>query len=162
MGLDLQLTGRQQDGTELPVNISLSHLDTGDVLLVITAVREVTRHRRALENSKLLAAIVENSNDAVIAKTLDGIVTSWNPAAERMYGYSNEEMLGQSIDRLSPDGRTGEIAAVLEQVQAGRHVERLETKRLRKDGTVFPVSLTVSPIRDADGAIVGTLSLIHI
>jgi PAS domain S-box-containing protein len=94
MGLDLQLSGRQQDGTEIPVNIRLSHLDTGDVLLVITAVRAVTRHRRALENSELLAAIVEHSNDAIIAKMLDGIVTSWNPAATRIYGYSSEEILG--------------------------------------------------------------------
>ena len=159
MGLDLQLSGRQQDGTELPVNIRLSHLDTGDVLLLITAVRAVTRHRRALENSELLAAIVEHSNDAIIAKTLDGIVTSWNPAAERMYGYSSEEMLGQSIDRLSPDGRTGEIMLVLARIKAGQPVEHFETVRVRKDGTVLPVLLTVSPIRDADGAVVGASSI---
>src|ERR1035438_1480926 len=159
MGLDLQLSGRHQDGTELPVNIRLSHLDTGDVLLLITAVRAVTRHRRALENSELLAAIVEHSNDAIIAKTLDGIVTSWNPAAERMYGYSSEEMLGQSIDRLSPDGRTGEIEALLAQIKAGQHVEHLETIRVRKDGTVFPISLSVSPICDPDGAVVGASSI---
>src|SRR5664280_1006143 len=155
MGLDLQLGGRQQDGSELPVNISLSHLDTGDVLLVITAVREVTRHAQALENSKLLAAIVENSNDAIIAKTLDGMITSWNPAAERMYGYSSEEMLGQSIDQLSPEGRTGEITPILAKIEAGLDVEHFETLRVRKDGTVFPVLLTVSPIRHADGAVVG-------
>src|SRR5664279_2619185 len=159
MGLDLQLSGRQQDGTEIPVNIRLSHLDTGDVLLVITAVRAVTRHRRALENSELLAAIVEHSNDAIIAKTLDGIVTSWNPAAERMYGYSSEEILGQSIDRLSPDGRTGEIVLVPARIKAGQPVEHFETVRVRKDGTVFPVLLTVSPIRDADGAVVGASSI---
>jgi PAS domain S-box-containing protein len=159
MGLDLQLSGRHQDGTELPVNISLSHLDTGDVLLVITAVRAVTRHRQALENSKLLAAIVENSNDAIVAKTLDGIVTSWNPAATRMYGYSSEEMLGESIDRLSPEGRTGEIISILARIKAGQPVEHFETVRVRKDGTVFPVLLTVSPIRDADGAVVGASSI---
>src|SRR5665647_3195 len=155
MGLDLELGGRQQDGSELPVNISLSHLDTGDVLLVITAVREVNGHAQALENSKLLAAIVENSNDAIIAKTLDGMITSWNPAAERMYGYSSEEMLGTSIDQLSPEGRTGEITSILAKIEAGLDVEHFETLRVRKDGTVFPVLLTVSPIRDADGAVVG-------
>src|SRR5665811_1097334 len=155
MGLDLELGGRQQDGTELPVNISLSHLDTGDVLLVITAVREVNGHAQALENSRLLAAIVENSNDAIIAKTLDGMFTSWNPAAERMYGYSSEEMLGTSIDQLSPEGRTGEITSILARIEAGLDVEHFETLRVRKDGTVFPVLLTVSPIRDADGAVVG-------
>ena len=159
MGLDLQLSVRQQDGTELPVNISLSHLDTRDVLLVITAVREVTRHGQALQNSKLLAAIVEHSNDAIIAKTLDGIVTSWNPAAERMYGYSSKEMLGHSIDRLSPKSRTGEIMLILARIKAGQPVEHFETERVRKDGAVFPVLLTVSPIRDADGVVVGASSI---
>jgi PAS domain S-box-containing protein len=159
MGLDLQLSGRQQNGTELPVNISLSHLDTGDVLLVITAVRAVTRHKQALENSKLLAAIVEHSNDAIIAKTLEGIVTSWNPAAERMYGCSRQEMLGQSIDQLSRDGRTGEMSSILARIKAGQPVEHFETVRVRKDGTEFPVLLTVSPIRDAGGAVVGASSI---
>jgi PAS domain S-box-containing protein len=119
----------------------------------------VTRHRRALENSKLLAAIVENSNDAIIAKTLDGIVTSWNPAATRMYGYSSEEMLGQCIDRLSPESRRGEIMLILARIKAGQPVEHFETVRVRKDGAVFPVLLTVSPIRDADGAVVGASSI---
>jgi len=159
MGLDLQLGGRHQDGGEVPVNITLSHLDTGDVLLVMTAVREVTRHAQALENSKLLAAIVENSNDAIIAKTLDGIITSWNPAAERMYGYTGEEMDGTSIDQLSPQGHTGEIISILARIGAGLNVEPFETLRVRKDGTVFPVLLTLSPIRDADGVVVGASTI---
>ena len=159
MGLDLELGAKQRDGSEFLANISLSHLDTGDVLLVITAVREVTRHAQALADSKLLAAIVENSNDAMVAKTLNGIVTNWNPAAERMYGYSREEMLGTSIDRLSPLGRTGEIISMLARIKAGQDVEHFETLRVRKDGTVFPVLLTVSPIRDADGVVVGASTI---
>ena len=159
MGLDLQLDGKQQDGSEVPVNVSLSHLDTGDVLLVITAVDEVTGHAQALENSKLLAAIVEDSNDAIIAKTLDGIVTMWNPAAERMNGYTREEILGTSIDRLRPEGRTDETISILARIRAGQDVDPFETLRSRKDGTVFPVLLTVSPIRDADGAVVGASTI---
>jgi PAS domain S-box-containing protein len=77
-----------------------------------------------------------------------------------MYGYSSAEIIGKPADVLTPEDRTTEIDDVLEQIKAGQHVEHLETKRVRKDGTVFPVSLTVSPIRDADGAIVGT-SVIH-
>jgi len=159
MGLDLELNGRQQDGTELPVNISLSQIDTGDVLLVITAARDVTKHRQALEDSELLAAIVKNSNDAIIATTLDGIVTFWNPAAERMYGYSSEEMLGRSIDPLSPEDRTGETISILARIKAGQPVEYFETIRVRRDGTVLPVLLTVSPIRNAVGAVVGASTI---
>jgi PAS domain S-box-containing protein len=159
MGLDLELTGRQEDGTELPVNIHLSSIDTGDVLLAIRAVREVTKHEQALENSSLLVAIVKNSNDAIIAKTLDGVLTFWNRAATRMYGYSSEEMLGKSIDQLSPESRTGEMVSILARIKAGLSVEHLETIRVRKDATVFPVLLTVSPIRDEAGTVVGASSI---
>jgi len=158
-GTDLELDGWHRDGTELPVNIGLSHLDEGDVLLVITAVREENGHAQVLGNSKLLAAIVENSNDAIIAKTLDGLITSWNPAAERMYGYPSEEMLGTSVDLLSPSGRTGEIIAILARIEAGLNVDPFETVRVRRDGRVFPVLLTISPVRDADGAVVGASTI---
>jgi PAS domain S-box-containing protein len=159
MGLDLELTGRQQDGTELPVNITLSQIDTGDVLLVITATRDATRRHEALEFAQPMMAIVENSNDAIIAKTRDGIVTSWNAAAERMYGYSREEMIGQSIELLCAKERTGEIETILAKIRSDQHVEHFETIRVRNDGTVFPVLLTVSPIRDTAGAVVGASSI---
>jgi len=161
MELDLELTGRQQDGTELPVNITLSQIDTGDVLLVITATEDATRRNEALENAQRMTVIVENSNDAIIAKTRDGIVTSWNRAAERMYGYSSEEIIGKSIELLCPNERTGEIEIILVKIRAGQHVEHLQTIRIRKDGTAFPVSLTVSPIRDADGAVIGASAVPH-
>jgi PAS domain S-box-containing protein len=159
LGLDLELIGRQQDGTELPVNLSLARIDTGDVLLVIRATDDVTKHRQALENAQRMTAIVEDSDDAIISKTREGIITSWNRAAEGMYGYSSEEIIGKSIELLSPQDRTGEMNTILARVKAGRHVDHLETVRIRKDGTAITVSLSVSPIRDADGAIVGASTI---
>jgi PAS domain S-box-containing protein len=120
-----------------------------------------TRRNEALENAQRMTAIVENSNDAIIAKTLDGIISSWNRAAERMYGYSSEEIIGKSIEVLCPNERTGEIETILAKIRAGQHVEHLQTIRIRKDGTALPVSLTVSPIRDADGAVIGASTTTH-
>jgi len=106
-----------------------------------------------------LAAIVEYSDDAIIGKTLDGVIKSWNPAAERMYGYSSEEIMGQSIELLSPKDRTGEIKTVLARIKAGEHVHHFETIRIRKDGKLFPVSLSFSPICDTDGQVVGASTI---
>ena len=126
----------------------------------ITAVRDVAKQKQAFEAAQRMAAIVESSDDAIVGGSLDGLVTSWNPAAVRMYGYASEEIVRKPARVLIPEDRKSEIKAVLARIEADQHVEHLETKRVRKDGTVFPVSLTVSPIRDADGAIVGT-AVIH-
>jgi PAS domain S-box-containing protein len=128
------------------------------------AVQSLAEANRTLESTvaertRELAAIVDQSDDAIIAKTLDGKITSWNPAAETVYGYSIEEMLDTSSERLSPEGRTAEIISVLARVGAGVDVEPFETLRVHKDGTVFPVLLTVSPIRDADGVVVGAFTI---
>jgi PAS domain S-box-containing protein len=154
-GLDLQLSGRRRDGSEFPINISLSHIDTGDVLLVITAVQDVTQQRRAIQNAQLTAAIVEYSDDAIIATTLEGIITSWNPAAERMYGYSKKEIISRSVSLLIPKDRAGDKDALLANVRVGQAVDHFESLRVRKDQTVVPVSITIAPIRDEDGAVVG-------
>src|SRR5674476_859504 len=159
-GLDLELSGRQQDGTDFPINISLSTIDTGDVLLVITAVREVTQQKQAVKNAQLIAAIVEYSDDAIIGGSIDGIITSCNLAAERMYGYSSKEVIGKSGSLLTPEDRAVEIKTILAKIKTGEHVEDFETRRVRKDGTVFPVSLATAPIRDTDGAVVGA-SAVH-
>jgi PAS domain S-box-containing protein len=159
-GLELVLKGRPRDGTEFSVNVAMSHIDTGDVLLVVTAVRDVASQWQAVEAAQLTAAVVEYSNDAIIGGTLEGVVTSWNPAAERMYGYTREEIVGRSAAVLFPPDRAGEIETVLAKTRAGQVVESYETTRVRKDGTVLPVSLTVAPIRDEDGAIVGA-SAVH-
>jgi PAS domain S-box-containing protein len=154
-GLDVELIGRQHDGIEFPVNVSLSHIETGDVLLVITAVRDITRQRQAVKNAQLTAAVVEYSDDAIIGITLEGMITTWNPAAERMYGYSSGEIIGRFLGLLSPEARVGEMDAILAKIKAGQHVKDLETIRARKDGTLVPVSLRVAPIHDEDNTIVG-------
>jgi len=151
----VELTGRQQDGTELPVNVSLSHIDTGDVLLVITAVRDVSRQQRAVKDAGLTAAIVKYSDDAIIGVNLQGTITAWNPAATRMYGWSAEEAIGRFIGLLIPRDREGELPAAAATLRSEPHVTHLETDRLRKDGTVVPVSITVAPILDEDGEMIG-------
>ena len=159
-GLDVELSGRHHNGGEFPIHVSMSHIDTGDVLLVITGVDDVAAQQRAVKNAQLTAAIVQYSDDAIIASTLEGVITSWNPAAERMYGYSREEMIGKYAGLLIPDDRAGEMQANLGTVRGGQAVQRSETIRVRKDGTEVPVSITVAPIRDADGVVVGA-SAVH-
>jgi PAS domain S-box-containing protein len=120
----------------------------------------VTRQRKAFEAAQRIAAIVQYSDDAIIGSTLDFIITSWNPDAERMFGYSSEEIVGKSARLLTPEDRNEQAEAVMASIRNGQPVEHLETTRVRKDGTMLPVSVTISPIRDPGGMIVGA-SVIH-
>jgi two-component system sensor kinase FixL len=103
----------------------------------------------------LLAAIVASSEDAIISKTLDGVVTSWNGAAERIFGYTAEEMIGQPISILTAPGHADEMPLILDRIRRGERIERYETERRHKDGRIIDVSLTVSPVRDEAGRIIG-------
>jgi PAS domain S-box-containing protein len=113
---------------------------------------------RARKNE--LAAIVEHSDDAIIGTSLKGAITSWNPAAERIYGYSSAEILGKSFRHLSPKDRADQMTAVLARIRGGVEVDHFETVGVRKDGTVIPVLLTVSPIHD-DGEITGASTIVR-
>ena len=108
-----------------------------------------------IDTARLLAAIVDSSDDAIISKDLDGIVTSWNRAAERLFGWTAADMIGQSIRRVIPRERLHEEDHVLSSIRRGEQVDHFETERVHRDGTVIPISLTVSPVRDADGRVVG-------
>jgi len=152
----------RKDGSVVPVSLTVAPIRDEDGAIVgASAVhRDVTEQRRAFEVAQRMKAIVESSDDAIISVTLEAIVTSWNPAAERMYGYSSEEIVGRSIAHLIPEGHMAEMGAILANVRAGKRVQRFETVRVRKDGSVVPVALTISPLRDEDGAIVGS-SAVH-
>jgi PAS domain S-box-containing protein len=111
--------------------------------------------REAFDATDCMAAIVADADDAIISRTFDGIITSWNRAAERMFGYSSEAMIGKSSSVLIPEDRRGEVDSVLAKIRAGEHVATFETIRLRKDRTAIRVSVTASKIRNRDGEIVG-------
>jgi PAS domain S-box-containing protein len=159
MGSGLNLTARHREGTEFPVDISLSPVGSGDVL-VIAMIRDLRHQRRAEQDRVREAAIAEQADAAIIGKTLDGTITSWNRAAERMYGYRSQEMVGKSIELLSPAGQIQETRASLARIRAGETVE-LESVRVRKDRTVISVSLTISPIRDDYGVVVGAATIAY-
>ena len=117
--------------------------------------QDITRLKRIEEEMFTLAAIVESSDDAIFSRMLDGIVLSWNKGAERLYGYSATEMIGQPIHTLVPPERRQELVAIIQRLSEGQCIEHMETVRRRKDGTLIDVSLTISPVKDASGKIVG-------
>ena len=111
------------------------------------------------EVSSRLAAIVDSSDDAILSKNLEGIILSWNRAAERLYGYTAEEIVGKPISIIVPDDRPFEVANILARIARGERVEHFETERVRKDCTIVPVSLTISPIRDVSGNVAGASTI---
>jgi PAS domain S-box-containing protein len=116
---------------------------------------EINERKRTEEELFRVASIVMSSEDAILSKTLDGIVTSWNNGAERVYGYQAEEITGQHVLKLFPPELAAEEAQILEKITRGERIESYETARVRKDGRRIPVSLTVSPIKDAQGNVIG-------
>ena len=126
----------------------------GDSLIVLT-FHDVTERKQAERTTSLLAAIVDSSDDAIISKKLDGTITSWNQSAERLFGYKAEEAIGQHITLIVPWERRSEEEDILRRLAGGERVDHFETVRKRKDGTHLDVSLTISPIRDAAGRVIG-------
>jgi two-component system, chemotaxis family, CheB/CheR fusion protein len=129
--------------------------ESGQLLGAVNVLVDIAGRKQAEEAPRLLAAIVESSDDAIISKTLGGVITSWNRAAERMYGYTAEEVIGRGIALLHPPDQADDMELILDRIRRGERVDHYETRRRAKDGRILDVSLTVSPIRDADGVIVG-------
>src|ERR1051325_6073905 len=119
-------------------------------MLVDTSVQKQSEHA-----ARHYSAIIESSNDAIVSKDLNGIIQTWNRAAERMFGYAAEEIIGKSILTLIPEERHHEEHIILAKIGAGERLEHYETRRRRKDGTLIDLSLTISPVRDENGQIVG-------
>lgn len=154
----LEVEGRRKDGGIRRVTLDAGLLARTDPPTVLTILVDVTGPRMAAERASFLASIVENSDDAIVGKTLDGVVTSWNGAAERLYGWRAEEILHRSIDVILPEDRKTELAEILARVRNGETIPRYETKRLHKDGRVLDVAVTISPIRH-DGRIIGASAI---
>ena len=144
------------DGASVSVllTVSLIRGQLGEPLCLLTQVVDMTEQRRADEELARLAAIVESSDDAILSKDLEGTVLSWNRAAERMYGYTSQEIIGRSIFTIVPADRHGEVEQLLARIRRGESVRNLETVRVRKDKSQIDVSVTVSPIFNGSGAAV--------
>lgn len=146
-----------RDGREVPIDDSAAPVRdaTGTTRGVVLVFRDVSERKRAAEERERLAALVDSSDDAILAKNLDGAILSWNLGAERLFGYRADEIVGRPISILIPPDREEDFSLILERIRRGERVEHYETERLRKDGTLVDVSLAISPIRDAAGNVVG-------
>jgi PAS domain S-box-containing protein len=158
MRAGVELYARRKDGTEFSVEINLSPLETEEGPLVSSTIRDITERKRAERSREQLASIVDYSADAIISKSLDGIILTWNRGAERLYGYSAKEVIGKPISILLPPGLADEIPASTLKLQQGEVINE-ETVRLRKDGTLIDVALTVSPIKNSLGHVTAASSI---
>jgi PAS domain S-box-containing protein len=145
------------DGTEVPIDDSAApiHDDAGAIVGVVLVFRDITERRRAEKAKATLAAIVESSDDAIISKDLNGRIVTWNAGAERLFGYREQEVIGRPITLIIPHSHLNEETMILQRIRDGERIDHYETVRQRKDGSLLDISLTVSPIRDGLGNIVG-------
>jgi two-component system sensor kinase FixL len=158
-----ELRHRRRDGQEVVVvsHQSLRREADGTMSLVTEVNNDITEAWRGRELRQYLASIVDSSEDAIVGKTLGGLVTAWNAAAQAMFGYSAEEMIGQPITRLLPPERLHEEAMILDRVRRGERLRQFETFRSRRDGSEIAVVLTVSPILSSSGAIIGASKIVR-
>jgi len=155
----IEITGLHRGGHEFPIELMISPIRWGGTYGFAAFVRDSTERKKTEETRARLAAIVESSEDAIIGKTLDGIILSWNRGAERLFGYSVQEVLGKPMAMLIPLERSAEEPGILAGIARGKPVAQFETVRIRKDGKRIDVSVTVSPLKDSQGNVVGASTI---
>ena len=145
------------DGTRVPfIPYPTPLFDAaGELIGAVNMLVDITDRKRAEEVGQRLVAIVESSDDAILSKNLDGIIASWNRGAERLFGYTADEIVGKSVTMLIPAERIDEEPEILGRIRRGEHIDHYETVRLRKDGSLVDISLSVSPVKDGHGNIIG-------
>lgn len=154
---DQEVQIERPDDSRITVIVNIRPLknEAGEIAGAINCFVDITERKQAEEGRGRLAAIVEFSDDAMVSKTLDGTITSWNRGAERLFGYTAEEAIGRNITLIVPPDRLAEEATILERLRRGEQIEHFETIRLRKDRTLVDISLTISPVKNAEGRVVG-------
>ena len=155
VGCERELTGQRKNGHRFPLELAIAKSNAAGPSLVTGLIRDLSESRRLYEAHHYLASIVESSDDAIVSKSLDGVIQSWNAAAERLFGYTAEEAVGRHISFIIPEDRLHEEDYILASVRSGKRVSHFDSVRERSDGKLVDVSLTISPIRDEAGRIVG-------
>ncbi|HSV00698.1 MAG TPA: PAS domain S-box protein [Roseiarcus sp.] len=153
----MEAIAERPDGTRVPFipYPTLIHDGSGTLVGAINMLVDITDRKRAEAHMQRLASIVESSDDAIVSKDLNGVIASWNSGAERVFGYTAEEIIGRPVTVLMPPDRQNEEPGILERIRRGERIDHYETVRQRKDGSLIDVSLTVSPVRDSAGVIIG-------
>ena len=155
LGHRIEINALRADGSEILVELAITAFRVQDEPVFTAYLRDITQRKQSEDANRRLADIVASSEDAIISKDLNGRITSWNKAAERLFGYASEEIIGQPITVLIPSDRHHEEPVILERIRRGESLDHYETVRRRKDGTLFDISLTVSPIKDENGNVIG-------
>jgi PAS domain S-box-containing protein len=158
-----ELIDLRKDGTEFPIFLSTSQIKdrTGRVIGLMGVAQDITERKQAEAQSQQLASVVQSSNDAIISATKEGVIVSWNQAAERIFGYTANEAIGNRISIVIPPDRLEEAAEVMRKAALGEKVVNFEAVRRRKDGTLFEATLTVSPVRNAAGETAGISAIVR-
>ncbi|WP_374951320.1 PAS domain S-box protein [Mucilaginibacter sp.] len=148
---------RAKNGRLIPISLTISPISNrnGEIIGASKIARDITERREAAAKQGMLAAIVDTSDDTILSKTLDGIITSWNKAAVKMFGYTEDEAIGQHISLIIPTERLDEETFIISQVKQGNKVDHFQTLRRAKDGKLIPISLSVSPVTDSNGQVIG-------
>lgn len=155
IGIGREVAGRRKNGTTFSMYLSVGETRVDGARIFIGIAHDVSEQKRSAETVRRLAAIVESSDDAIVSTDLSGIVTTWNRGAEHLYGYAAGEIVGLPIATIVPSDRQQEEPYILDLVAGGERIEHYETLRLRKDGKPVEVSLTVSPMRNSEGRVIG-------
>lgn len=155
LGRRFEIAALCADGSEILVELAITVLRRGETRTFTAYLRDITDRERGEKASRHLAAIIESSDDAIITKDLNGIITSWNASAERLFGYKPHEIIGRPVLTLIPLDRQHEEPRILQRIRSGERIDHYETVRVKKDGTEFDISVTVSPIKDRTGRIIG-------
>jgi two-component system, cell cycle sensor histidine kinase and response regulator CckA len=153
LGTIIEITALRSDGSEIPVELAITAVLSDDGPIFIGVLRDITARRHADETRARLAAIVESSDDAIFSMGLDDTILTWNAGAERLYGYTAGEVIGQHRMLLAPAGTSGDLSAILDAAARGEKGQPFETQRIRKDGSLIDISLTISPTTEPDGRV---------
>jgi PAS domain S-box-containing protein len=159
LGKLIEITAMRSDGSEIPVELTITAIRSGKAPIFTGVLRDITARRQADETRARLAAIVDSSDDAIFSVARDDAILTWNTGAERLYGYTANEVIGRNRALLVPAGKTDELNAIMAKAARGEPGEPFETQRMRKDGSTIDISLTISPMMDPAGRVIAASTI---